>query len=127
MSFDRRVDLLCDVSSVGSGRRQRALDLLEQGRNASRISGFVAAKVAGNDISRVRIDDKMELTPGTVLGRLAHVPAVNLDASAIHENVNRSDMAGVVERYLFESLGTSREGCVVRNLQRQSVDLDQRL
>ena len=127
MSFDRRVDLLGVVGSVGSGRRQRALDLPEQGRNASRIAGFVAAKVTGNDISRVRIDDKVELAPSTVLRRFAHVPAMDFDAGTVHEDVNRSVMAGLVEHYLPESPGASREGCVVWNLQGQSLDLDKRL
>lgn len=127
MSFDRRVDLLGVVGSVGSGRRQRALDLLDQGRNASRIAGFSAAKVTGNDVSRVRIDDKVEFAPGTVLGRFAQVSAVHFDARTVYEDVNRSVTAGLVEHYLPQSPSASREGCVVWDLQRQAVDLDQRL
>ena len=55
---------------------------------------------------------------------------MNPDAGTVHEDVNRSVMAGLVERDLAESpesLGTSREGCVVRNIQGHSVYLYQRL
>ena len=92
----------------------------------SRIASLAASQITGGDITSIRIDDKVELAPSAVLGRLAHVPAMNLDAGTVHEDVNRSVMAGPVERDLAESLGTSREGCLVRNLQCQSVYLYQR-
>ena len=123
----RSVDSLGVVGRVCRDPCQRALDLLEHRGYTSRIASLAASQITGGDITSIRIDDKVELAPSAVLGRLAHVPAMNLDAGTIHEDVNRSVMAGPVERDLAESLGTSREGCLVRNLQWQSVYLYQRL
>jgi len=125
--FYRSVDSLGVVGRVCRDQRQRTLDLREQRGYTSRIASFAASQITGDDITSIRIDDQVELAPSAVLGRLAHVPAMNLDAGTVHEDVNRSVMAGLMESDLAESLGTSRERCVVRNLQGQAVDLDQRL
>ena len=79
------------------------------------------ATMAELDITSIRIDDKVELAPSAVLGRLAHVPAMNLDAGTVHEDVNRSVMAGPVERDLAESLDRifavrTEDGPVVKRL-----------
>ena len=76
-------------------------------RNTRRIAISVAALITGNHIARVRIDDKVELTPGAVLGRFAQVSAVHLDAGAVHEDMNRPVMAGLVERYLPQLPGAA--------------------
>ena len=116
VSLYRSVDSLGVVGRVCRDPCQRALDLLEQRGYTSRIASLAASQITGGDITSIRIDDKVELAPSAVLGRLAHVPAMNLDAGTVHEDVNRLVMAGPVERDLAESLGTSREGCLVRNL-----------
>ena len=127
VSLYRSVDSLGVIGRVCRDPCQLALDLLEQRGYTSRIASVAASQITGGDITSIRIDDKVELAPRAVLGRLAHVPAMNPDAGTVHEDVNRSVMAGRVERDLAESLGTSREGGVVRNIQGQSVYLYQRL
>ena len=121
VSLYRSVDALGLIGRVGRDPCQRALDLLEQRGYTSRIASVAAAQITGGDITSLRIDDKVELAPRAVLGRRAHVPAMNPDAGTVHEDVNRSVMAGRVERDLAESRGTSREGGGVRNLQGQAV------
>ena len=103
----RLLGVAADRTVPGPGR-----DLLEQRGYTSRIASLAASQITGGDITSIRIDDKVELAPSAVLGRLAHVPAMNLDAGTVHEDVTRSVMAGPVERDLAESLGTSREGCL---------------
>ena len=121
VSLYRCVDALGVIGRVCRDPGQRALDLREQRGYTSRIASVAASQITGDDITSMRIDDKVELAPRAVLGRRAHVPAMNPDAGTVHEDVNRSVMAGRVERDLAESLGTSREGRVVRNLQGHSV------
>ena len=106
---------------------RKIVDLFEKRRNTSCIAGSVAIKITGNDITSVRVNDKVKFAPGPVLGWFAHVAAVNLDAGTVHQDVNRAVIPRFVESDLAKLSASSRECCVVRNLQRQSVDINQRL
>jgi hypothetical protein len=68
---DRAVDWLAIVCAISKHRRNRAVDLLEQWADQGCIAVVRGGQLRGEDLSAVRIDRQMELSPAPA--RLAAV------------------------------------------------------
>ena len=71
LRLSRLVDSLGVVCSIGRDGREGIIELLEEGTYASTVRHPTGAEIGGEDLTRVGVDRKVELSPSPVPGGLS--------------------------------------------------------
>jgi hypothetical protein len=97
MSLNCAVDWLAIVGAVGRDARNLALDLLEQDRHLTGVTGIIAGQHTPNKFARVSINGDVQFSPG---------PACPSGAFGIPTSLPKQLQAGAVDQ---QARGTVRD------------------
>ena len=91
------------------------VDLPEQGGNPSAIMRSTTGEIRGDDLTRARVDRKVQLPPGPVFRRLPQMADMNPEAGAVDEQVDRPMARDRATREFTERLEPPGQRRVVGN------------